>query len=297
MHRFASSKIGRVLHFCNKRFVLIVFSAMWASVAGAEAPKKFVIAHYMTGMVPKTDRSVNRWLDPELSAPDGSTRSIGGLHQTVPMASLHLKNANLQRAVAFEIRAARRMGVDGFQFYYPLVDLTPKLALEYNATIREFIRQSEDEFAGFKISLCFAHPRTAQTTSRQQKIDYWAPSVRALVKDTQKSDAWLRTTDGSLLFFLWIGDALADEVQHTANTRAQIVSVAHAYRQFAKAIGVPIQYVYHIQRTGSRDYVDAIATNFHAVWGWTNSNENADFWDMVARRCRDHALFPLLGCQ
>ena len=55
--------------------------------------EKLVIAHYMTDMVPQTSLRLNRWIDPELADPNGSTAALGGLNETVPMASLNLKDA------------------------------------------------------------------------------------------------------------------------------------------------------------------------------------------------------------
>jgi len=100
-------------------FLLVCLFPIVGSGFGFAQDEKLVIAHYMTDMVPQTNRPLNRWIDPELADPEGSTAALGGLHQTVPMASLYLKEAGLTRAVDFEIRAARQLGVDGFQFYYP----------------------------------------------------------------------------------------------------------------------------------------------------------------------------------
>ena len=41
---------------------------------GRADESKLVIAHYMTDMVPQTNRPLNRWIDPELADPFGSIR-------------------------------------------------------------------------------------------------------------------------------------------------------------------------------------------------------------------------------
>ena len=107
------------------------------------AQEKLVMAHYMTDMVPQTNRPLIRWIDPELADPSGSTAVLGGLQQTQPLASLYLRDADLVAAVDFEIRAARQLGVDGFQFYYPLGDDTRMLQEAYNRIIRTFIQRSD----------------------------------------------------------------------------------------------------------------------------------------------------------
>ena len=247
-----------------------------------------MIAHYMTDMVPQTNRPLNRWIDPELANPSGSTAELGGLHQTVPMASLHLRNADLTTAVDFEIRAARQLGVDGFQFYYPLGDKTRALTNRYNEIIREFIRLSDTRYPGFKVSVCLAHPRTSWKSTEAERIKLWSPPLRALLEQTSTSPAWLRSKSGALLFYLWVGDGLADGIKGIARTPEQIRNLGQAYRRLAEAVGKPIEFVYQVRRPViDAPYINAIVKTFPAVWGWTASEENVEFWDYLAKRCQE----------
>ena len=248
---------------------------------------KLVIAHYMTDMVPQTDRPLNRWIDPELEDPKGSTAALGGLYQTVPYASVFLKNADLKTAVDFEIRAARQMGIDGFQFYYPLGDNVSMLTNRYNEIIREFIRQSDTRHQGFKISLCLAHPHTKKPINLQQRVEKWAPPIRSLLDATKHSSSWLRHENGKLLFYLWVGDSLAENVYGPARTLQQIRQVGQAYQTLSKAVGYPTDYIYHVRRLKiDPAFTQALLDTFPAVWGWTDSEENPTFWDDLARQCQ-----------
>ena len=271
-----------------KRILFLVPLLLVLPAKGKSDDQKLVLAHYMTDMVPRTRGRLIRWIDPELADPRGSTAALGGLHQTVPMASLHLENADLEKAVDFEIRAARQLGVDGFQFYYPLVDITPTLAKDYNNIISTFIKLSDTRYRGFRISLSLSHPSTGRPTTEKQKIALWGPPIRNLLSATGKSPAWLRTDSGSLLFYLWVGDGLADGIRGLAHTPAEIKKVGLAYGRLAAAIGTPIEYVYQVRRPElDPPYIDAILDTFPAVWGWTASDENLEFWDYLARRCRE----------
>ena len=264
----------------------------WVAVALLAGPmvaqEKLVMAHYMTDMVPQTNRPLIRWIDPELADPSGSTARLGGLQQTQPLASLHLRDANLVTAVDFEIRAARQLGVDGFQFYYPLGDDTRMLQETYNRIIRTFVQRSDTKFPGFKISLCLSHPGTSRPTTEAQRVALWSQPIRQLLQSTRGATAWLRSPAGALLFYLWVGDGLAEGVSGLATTAAGIRSVGVAYRRLTTAVGTPIDYIYQVRRpVMDSDYVAAIANTFTGVWGWTASDENPRFWDYLARRCRE----------
>ena len=271
-----------------KQFLLLVLAAITPSGMLLADDEKLVIAHYMTDMVPETRRRPIRWVDPELADPNGSTAAVGGLHQTEAMAFLHLANMDLVQAVDFEIRAARQMGVDGFQFYYPLVDNTDALAPRYNQIVRTFLRLSETRYPGFRVSLCLSHPGSQKANSEAERISLWSPSIRSLVQETRDSPAWLRTDSGSLLFYLWVGDALADGVGNLAQTPEQIVKVGQAYQRLSREIGTPIEYVYQVRRPLiDPAYIRSVVKTFPAVWGWTASEENIPFWDELAKQCRE----------
>jgi hypothetical protein len=255
---------------------------------GTAQNEKLVLAHYMTDMVPQTNRPLIRWIDPELADPNGSTALLGGISQTIPMASVYLQDADLTKAVDFEIRAARQLGVDGFQFYYPLGDNTAVLKQRYNEIIGEFTRLSDSRYPGFKVSLCLAHPHTSRPSTEAERIALWSQPIRALLETTKNSPSWLRSDSGSLLFYLWVGDALAEGIHGLAMTAAEIRDVGRAYQRLSKAIGMPIQYVYQVRRPEiDSSYVDSILQTFPAVWGWTASEEHTEFWDHLARRCRE----------
>ncbi|MEE3372070.1 MAG: endo-1,3-alpha-glucanase family glycosylhydrolase [Planctomycetota bacterium] len=271
-----------------KRVCYLGWLALLIPGGSVVAQEKRVMAHYMTDMVPQTNRSLIRWIDPELADPAGSTGVLGGLQQTQPLASLYLRGADLVAAVDFEIRAARQLGVDGFQFYYPLGDNTQMLQGAYNRIIRTFIERSDAHFPGFKVSLCLSHPGTSRPTTEAHRVALWSRPIRQLVQSTRGSTAWLRSPGGGLLFYLWVGDALADGVSGLATTAAGIRAVGDAYRRLAQAVGTPIDYIYQVRRpVVDAEYVEAIARTFTGVWGWTASDEHPRFWDYLARRCRE----------
>lgn len=256
--------------------------------AQQEKLQKLVLAHYMTNMLPDNSRYDARWINPELSDPEGSTAAVGGLQQTVPMAMVHRPGMSLTEAVDFEIRAARQAGLDGFQFYYPGVDNSRALTRRYNVIIREFIRLSDTKYPGFKVSLCLCNPTGKNNPDEAEKIRMWSESIKDLLDTTKTSKAWLRTESGSLLWFLWVGDDLADGVRGLAHTPEQIKLVSAAYERLATTVGVKVDYVYQLRRKKIEPkLIDSVMKHFYAVWGWTKSEEDDAFWDYVIKGCKE----------
>ncbi len=59
----------------SRPFCLILVSLVLSGTSEAE-DEKLVLAHYMTDMAPRTDRPLDRWIDPELADPNGSTAAL-----------------------------------------------------------------------------------------------------------------------------------------------------------------------------------------------------------------------------
>lgn len=274
-------------HNLKNTILFVPFFLLLLPISGWTGEReKRVIAHYMTDMIPRTDRALSRWIDPELADPEGSTSAIGGLQIPVPMAVTQLGKADLETAADFEIRAALQMGIDGFQFYYPLGDDIGLLRGPYNRIIGEFFRLSEERYPGFRVSICLSHPSSDKWKQPEERIARWAVPVAELLEKTGQSPAWLKGENGALLMFLWVGDNLAGDNHGLAVTPYQIRKVGAAYEQLAAAVGRKIDFVYQVRRKEiDPPYVEAIVETFPAVWGWTQSEEDLEFWDYLAERC------------
>src|SRR5260221_817917 len=85
--------------------------------------KKLVIAHCMTHIIRYEGRKFEDGCNPEYYPINGNLSSpIGGYTQVNVIADSMLQHATLDQAVEYEMRAAKRCGIDGFQFYYHLGD-------------------------------------------------------------------------------------------------------------------------------------------------------------------------------
>ncbi|RZM26495.1 MAG: hypothetical protein EOO88_16790 [Pedobacter sp.] len=77
---------------------------------------KMVIAHCMTGIIRYNGHPIEDSGNPDYYAPTGnSSAPLGGLTQVKVMADSLMATKSLDEAVAFEMLAAKRSGIDGFQ--------------------------------------------------------------------------------------------------------------------------------------------------------------------------------------
>jgi len=244
-----------------------------------------VVAHYMTDMTFFKGHRVSDSVDPRHYRPDGPARALGGLTQHVPMAAHFLEGASLDESAAFEMRAAMRLGVDGFQFFYPCVLSDPFLE-RYGQIIRAFFRVADAQRLDFKLTLCLCSPEKG---TQARKIAHWSKHIRSIVGATRNSPHWLTTPDGRRVVFLWCPDGLTDRLAHHWLVHQHPEHVAHvaaAYERLAQAAGIRAAYVYHLRWPKDRAHVEAVLDHFPAVWGWTDSFAPDDGWDHVAARCK-----------
>ena len=278
--------------------LILLVSAPASEPSSCLVPEgKLVLAHYMTKMVPGPGGERD-WASPELHDPSGSTSAIGGMYLTLPMWAVLRPEMPLDEAVDFEIRCARQMGVDGFQFYYPFFKSVAPLR-DYNRIVRAFVRMAEKKYPGFKVTLCLSLGGEYPELKEAQRVEIWGAALKELLDETASSPAWLRTRSGSLLFYHWATDGFADGVGHIASTPGHIAQVAAAFDRLAERSGHSMDWVFHVRRTESDPaYIDAILKHFPAVWGWVEVDDDPAFWDELAKRCAEdgvaytHTVYP-----
>jgi len=248
--------------------------------------RKLVVAHYMTEMLYYDGaRATDIW-NPAMYSRTGPAAKLGGLIQTYPMAARYLKGASLEESVAFEMRAAMRLGVDGFQFFYPCV-LNDRFMRRYGEIIQTFFRVAAERKLDFKLTLCLCNPDKG---TEKQKLATWSKHIRDILSETRDSPNWLKTPDGRTVVFLWCPDALTDRVEEHWQIRKQperIAEVAAAYERLAQSSGLKAAYVYHVRWPKDAGHVRAVLDHFPGVWGWTDSFRRDDGWDALAALCRE----------
>lgn len=254
---------------------------------------KLTIAHYMTGMLP-FENAEAYWTDPRYYDPNGPTSGIGGamLHAAVPALLNRTDDdrpvgLSAEEAVRLELQAAKRFGVDVFEFYYPWIGDTEILEY-YNSIIEHFFEVAAADDADFRFTLAVSHPTVGET---QTKVAEIGDQIASLVEAVGDTGRWLTTPDGTYVIGTWLPDGLAlgADQYRIPNEPALIQDVATAYDHLADRIGVDVAWLYDLHFAANypdhTDYVDAALDYFPAVHGWHTGCEDEAIWDYVAEQC------------
>ncbi|MBI4978940.1 MAG: hypothetical protein HZC28_15790 [Spirochaetes bacterium] len=212
---------------------------------------KPVIAHYMTTL---NMASEALWLlDPVQYRPDGPTGNIGGAARYRVLSGHYLSNKTREEVIEYELRTAKRLGIDGFHFYYQYFESGAggeQQAENNNEMIKSFFKVLDRINIDFKLTLCLSHPNLPETSA--VKIASWSRRIRTLYNATKDSTHWLRAPDGRVVFFTWSTEGLADGVKNTADLftkkdiEVNMKALAEAYDSLADAVGVNAAFVYHL---------------------------------------------------
>ncbi|MEM9065234.1 MAG: endo-1,3-alpha-glucanase family glycosylhydrolase [Planctomycetota bacterium] len=261
------------------------------------AQDKLVIAHYMTGMLP-TPSGEFGWIDPARYDPNGFTSAAGGLYQTIPVISLHAGSreglADPETAALFEMRAAKTLGIDGFNFYYPL---GPDKAFRdrYDEYIVAFFAAAAEHGLDFKLTLCLA-PYGHGDKDAFAKAEIYAEHLNGLLEQTDRSSNWLRTPDGRLLIYTWLADAFVssdfDGRHWEIGEQPELLqTVATALDHMGSLAGEKdIAVIYHLDQPDVDGLVAEALKHFPAVYGWCETGA-----DRMQRRREVAALAEQVG--
>lgn len=241
--------------------------------------QKLVIAHCMTNIIRYKGHEFEDGCNPKYYSPKGNiTSPLGGLTQVKVMADSMLANATLDETVEFEMRAAIRSGIDGFQFYYTLHN--PK----WDDIIRAYFRVADQKHINFKFTFCISHPDGG--TEAAKIAEFSARINRILDEAGRNNPHWLRTPDGRLIIYQWDGEGLAD-IPADKQGLPQQFYIARAYKRLANAVHERFACVFTINKEISVKDLGSFLDYFPATWIWTLPYSEKDYLgNMVAEQCR-----------
>jgi hypothetical protein len=241
--------------------------------------QKLVIAHCMTNIIRFKGHPLEDSGNPDYYSPTGNiTAPLGGLTQVKVMADSLLSNATLDETVEFEMRAAIRSGIDGFQFYYVLG------APDWDDIIKAYFRVADKKHINFKFTFCISHPNGS---TEALKIAEFARRINGIMNQVGHNNPhWLRTPDGRLIVYQWIGEPLADIPADKKGLPDQFY-IARAYKRLANAVHERFACVFTINDEISKEKLDGFLDYFPATWIWTLPYNSKNYiGNMVAAECK-----------
>jgi hypothetical protein len=180
------------------------------------------------------------------------------------------------------------LGIDGFQFFYPLGQ-TEALS-HYNSNIKAFFRAVDRMNADFKLTVCLCLAEREMT--EKQKTERWGDALKDLLSNRDWKDIWLKTPDGRHIIYLWVGDGLSDDAYGIGDILKDTSLVrkdAEAYERLAQYCGIKAAYVYHVRRWlfDHSGVISELLKYYPAFWSFIPLNsENGSDWDAFAKKCR-----------
>jgi len=241
--------------------------------------KKMVIAHNMTGnFYNATGERV------ELYDPTGTTAPLGGLWQVARMDALLDKGKPFDenKVAKQEIKAAMALGIDGFQFFFPL-HANDGFMTRYSKSVMAHIRAAKRYYPDFKITLCYCSPTQKDEA---YKINRWAKYLKMILTEPGADDVWLKTPDGRYIFYTWCGDSIIDELENKHfNIRQHpelLARVAWAYEEIGHQAGIQATTIHHFRFSDDKTFVNEFWKYFGAGWTWTENLEALDTFKKAA---------------
>src|SRR6202012_5915564 len=240
--------------------------------------KKLVIAHCMTNIISDKGHPYEDSCNPAYyGEKDNPTASLGGLTQVKPMDNQLREQFTLDEAVEFEMRAAIRSGIDGFQFYYTLDNRS------WDDIIKAYFRVADAKHIDFKFTFCISHPNGS---TEEKKVAQFAERINGIMAAVGKNNPhWLRTPDGRLIVYQWLGENLADKPDDMHGLPQQYY-IAQAYKKLADAVHERFACMVTINTEISKRDLDATLDYFPAVWIWTLPYGKNYIGNMVADECK-----------
>jgi hypothetical protein len=244
------------------------------------ASQKLVIAHCMTNIIRYKGHPFEDSCNPAYYPATGNVSApLGGLVQVLPMEDALLANASLDEAVEFEMRAALRSGIDGFQFYYVLG------APEWDNIIKAYFRVATQKKLDFKLTLCLSHPNGR---TEADKVAEFARRINGILDEVGHDNPhWLRTPDGRLVIYQWLGEGLAD-IPVDKQGRPDAYYIARAYHRLAGAVHERFACLFTINDDISPVRLNEFLDYFPATWLWTLPTDGTSSYlgNRVAAECR-----------
>jgi len=246
--------------------------------------RKLVLAHNMTFLSPL----INFQMDLRNYYPNGAAAEIGGLNLTGPpilfnipdniarrpVQSLGIEDpeylAYLDKYAEHEVRTAKLLGVDGFEFYFP-THMTGKLFSYAKLMIQKQVAAAERLNLDFYFSLDLSHFGPVKGARNQdERLDAYARTILDVMDAPGLRDSkhWLKTPDGRFVFYTWFPFPIVEGVKFEnalltgpGGIRGGVARIARAFADLEARLGKPCAFIYRNIDT-SPEYVECLLDYF-----------------------------------
>ena len=245
--------------------------------------KKMVIAHCMPNIISFKFHKLEDSCDPAYySYKDNASADLGGLTQVLPLTDKYYKDSTIDQAIAFDLKAAKLSGIDGFQFYFTIGNQS------WDEIIKAYFRVANALNLDFKFTFCFSHPWGGTEAG---KISEWSTRINNIIKVVPHDDThWLRTPDGRLIVYMWYGEGLNDVPVDLAGFPIEFYT-ARAYKKLASAVKENFACMYSINENMTAARINSILDYFPTAWVWTMGYSKYYVGKTLAAECKKRNRF------
>lgn len=254
---------------------------------------KMIIAHHMTKNNPYNYRSLY----------DSLNYGVDKMYKwDIPTFAFYTKKVKtLEEFIEWEIRAAKKLGLDGFEMFYPHNSGTLNTDMAtYDKVIISYLRVIQEKNLDFKITLSLSHPTGHKST--EQLATEIAGRLRKYFDAVPNAKAWIKTPDGR---YLWNSFGLDEIVLnmgkpfYTSKVEDSYAIIDTVMKKIEQKAGIKIALVYHLREvTGMKKQatgvgadpklyymrnINAIYDHFAGISGFADViyDESLDYWGEI----------------
>ncbi|MBB6463094.1 glycoside hydrolase family 71/99 protein [Flammeovirga kamogawensis] len=196
--------------------------------------------------------------------------SLNGRYRTyTPMVSEMANPMSLEESVEYEMRAAKKMGIDGFKFIFYVAGNRYYID-KFVHVINAYFKVAKKENIDFKFSLALinAKNKSFRDNEIQRLLVY---RISELFSSTDLSDNWLKSPDGRIILFTQKPNFIIKDFwgikdpKQFVNDPSKMKRIGDAYKDVAAKVGERIAFVYETSHPGSPAITNQILDNFPAV--------------------------------
>ncbi|MBD0401972.1 hypothetical protein [Flammeovirga sp. EKP202] len=218
---------------------------------------------------------------------------------TVPLVSIMTNPMENSDAFEFEMKSAKLMGIDGFQF-----ELRPSAGDYYlnrfKKIFTDYVKVAEDNNIDFKFSIVVDMKRSKKMPVSLLLMKV-GNTLNELFKATNYSKKWLRTGNNKVVVFLKYPQKVMDEgfgkkyVEPFIANPNLIKNVAEVYESLRKGLVDDVAFVYQADHVADPQLVNQILDYFPAIYTSSSTQNYALGIERLAEVCKERNR-PFIQC-